>query len=331
MHTFQNFTDKVYRELHNLVQDRAEVYISDVNGDALWQTYLGAFPPGTDPLFKKRTEHDCSVCRSFIRRVGGMLVLSHGNIQTIWDGAAAWDDTYGTVAKALQAKLRASEIQDIFRVGLKETQFGAKVTRSVDERKVVSEWHHFYTVNLPSHLCVGLPDTARGQARTTFQVFERGMVGLSPEAVETVATLIKEKNLYRGEEHQHSVLEFQKLQRAYLALTKGHSRFLWANVHSSAARFKNTVIGTLVQDLSDGVDIDTAVRSFEAKVAPTNYKRTTAIITPMMVKKAMETITELGLEPALERRFANITDVSVEDVLWVNGNVRPQPRSPQNG
>ena len=83
------------------------------------------------------------------------------------------------------------------------------------------------------------------------------------------------------------------------------------------------MIGTLVQDLSEGVDVERAVASFEAKVAPTNYKRTTAVITPAMVKKAMETIEALGLEPALERRFAIIGDISVNDVKWVDGSVKP--------
>ena len=42
----------------------------------------------------------------------------------------------------------------------------------------------------------------------------------------------------------------------------------------------------------------------------------------MMVKKAMATIEELGLESALERRFAVIGDVSVNDVKWVDGSTR---------
>jgi hypothetical protein len=99
--------------------------------------------------------------------------------------------------------------------------------------------------------------------------------------------------------------------------------FIWTHATGPAARFRNTVIGTLVQDISDGVDIERAVAGFEQKVAPTNYKRTTAVITPVMVKKAMETIEALGLEPALERRFARLADISVKDVLWVDGGVRP--------
>ena len=79
----------------------------------------------------------------------------------------------------------------------------------------------------------------------------------------------------------------------------------------------------LVQDLSEGVDVERAVKSSR----PRSRRRTTsgrsAVITPAMVKKAMETIESLGLEPALERRFAVIGDISVNDVKWVDSASKP--------
>ncbi len=48
------------------------VLLADVDGDALFAEYLAAFPPGTNPLFKERTEHDCACCKHFIRRVGAI-------------------------------------------------------------------------------------------------------------------------------------------------------------------------------------------------------------------------------------------------------------------
>ena len=40
----------------------SQVYVTNVDGDALYQYYLSAFPAGTNPIFKKATEHECSVC-----------------------------------------------------------------------------------------------------------------------------------------------------------------------------------------------------------------------------------------------------------------------------
>lgn len=302
-------------------------FTAGVAGDDLYGAYLAAFPEGTNPIFKARTEHDCSCCKGFVRRAGNVVsVNGEGRVLTIWDDAAkSAPAPYAVVAAALRDKVLAAPITDLFRVSKKETSFGAPTTRSQDKATLkVYTWEHFYTGQIPAELRVASPGEVCGAFRTTVQVFERGLVELSPDAVNTVMELISGNNLYRGEEHQRAVVQFRDAQRAYRQLGEAERRtFAWAHAGDPAARFRNTVIGTLVQDLSEGVELEAAVRAFESKVAPQNYKRTTALITPGMIKKAMATIQELGLEPALERRFAVIGDLSVRDVLWVDGSAKP--------
>jgi hypothetical protein len=98
--------------------------------------------------------------------------------------------------------------------------------------------------------------------------------------------------------------------------------FIWENINDKYARFNSTVIATLIQDITDGKDLDYAVRGFEGKVAPTTYKRPTSVISPRMVEDAMKTLRELDLENAIARRFANISDVSVNNVLFVDNSVK---------
>lgn len=328
MTLFSTFARHVAASFKDITK-RDPVFVADLDGDELWSKYLAAYPEGTNPIFKKRTENDCSCCKQFIRRAGCVVAVSNSHglaLRTVWDEAAERaPEHYRVVAATLQEAVRSVGIRDIFCVGKNEPQFGAQITRSLDkETQKATTWEHFHTGEIPTSFRSSLPDTDRGNYRTTVQVFERGLIELSPDAVETVLSLIDGNTLYRGEEHKRAVVEFQKMQRAFLS-EKGANRslFAWTNARSPAARFRNTVIGTLVQDLSEGQDVERAVRSFETKVAPQNYKRTTALITPMMVKKAMETIEKLGLEPALERRFAVISDVSVNDVKWVDGAARP--------
>jgi len=299
-----------------------------VDGDALYTTFLESFPAGTNPVFKKKTEHDCSCCKQFIRRVGAVVAVDdQGAVQTVWDTAVeSAPYPYNAVANRLQAAVLAAEITELYRVSQKEGSFGAAQTRSLDKDSAKAHtWNHLYTGPIPKHLQAALPDSVRGDYRTTVQVFERGLIELAPAAVDTVLALVEANNLYRGEEHKPALVQFQRAQRAFVAKEqRERNAFVWANASGPAARFRNTVIGTLVQDLSEGKDVERAVQSFEAKVAPQNYKRTSAIITPGMVKKAMETIEALGLEPALERRFAVIGDVSVNDVKWVDSATKPR-------
>jgi hypothetical protein len=329
---FPAFTKMVAASFQSLVKtpvSHGGVFVVELDRDTLWNAYLASFPPGSNPLFKKTTEHDCRCCRQFIRRAGNVITINgDGTFRTIWDAASeALHGPYRDVASRLRDVVRAANVCDLYRVGEKETSFGAVQSHSLDkETQQARTWQHFYTEEIPKTLRVASPDQVRGDYRTTVQVFERGLVELAPSAVETVLSLIESNALYRGEEHKAAVLNFMQMHRAFLAL-EGYDLarkiFVWANAGSPAARFRNTVIGTLVQDLSEGQDLEHAVKSFETKVAPQNYKRTTALITPGMVKKAMETIVALDLESALERRFAVIGDISVNDVKWVNGTVKP--------
>jgi hypothetical protein len=296
--------------------------------DSLYEEYIAAFPAGSNPIFRTRGEHDCGSCRHFVRRAGGVVsVAESGARRTVWDRAAEEaPGPYRVVAARLRDALRAAPIGDIFRVGDREGSFGAALTRSLDrETGQAVTWRHLHTGEIPKRLRAAAPDQVRGDYRTTVQVFERGLTELAPDAVDTVLALVDGSALYRGAEHRPALVEFQRVQRAFLS-TADRATFAWVNAGSPAARFRNTVIGTLVQDLSEGRDLEQAVASFETKVAPQNYKRTTALITPGMVKRAMETIGALGLEPALERRFAVIGDVSVTDVKWVDGAARPLMR-----
>lgn len=326
VNNFPAFARLVADSFQRLAQRAPSVFVSAVTGDALYAAYLAAFPEGTDPIFKTRTEHDCSCCKGFIRRVGNIVTVDDGHIRTVWDEAAkSAPAPYNAAAKVLRDLLRSSPVDDLFRVSRNETSFGTRTSRSMDAATgKVYTWEHFYTGDVPSSLRVASPGEVCGAFRTTVEVFERGLKELSPEAVDTVLSLIDSNALYRGAEHRGAVTSFQKAQRAYLVLPEGDRRtFAWEKAQDAAARFRNTVIGTLVQDLSEGADLERAVRSFEAKVAPTNYKRTSALITPGMVKKAMETVAELDLEPALERRFATLADISIRDVLWVDGAAKP--------
>lgn len=314
---FGKLTNKAFQE----IAGREQVFMMDIDPDALYAAYLSAFPEGTDPKYKERTEHDCSCCKQFIRHVGAVISVGPtGKITTVWeDSAEAAVYPYNEVAKVLDSLVRHSKIKDIFCVSTKENSFGSEFTRSQGKDLKAVTWNHFHSGPIPKSLQNALPDKKKGDYRTTVEVFERGLQELKPSAVEQVLELIEENAIYRGDEHKKAVKEFKKAQTQYLQKEgKDREVFVWANAVGPASRLRNTVIGSLLQDISKGDDITEAVKSFEKKVAPDNYKRTKALITPAMIKNAMETIKSLDLESALERRFAKISDISVNDVLWVD-------------
>jgi hypothetical protein len=190
---------------------------------------------------------------------------------------------------------------------------------------VVKEWNHFY-VKIPKQF---VKTADRGVAVNGFvqkrNVMVRGLNEITVDALDTVLELVAQNSLYRGADFIEAVKQFKRLKTLNWDNIPSDLRELhsWQLTYTEApyyALIRNTVVGTLLQDLSEGVDLEDAVRSYESKVAPANYKRPTSLVTPAMVNKAKETLEALGLVDSLQRRHANIHDVNVNDILFFISN-----------
>lgn len=317
--SFERFSQKIHNRFSALSLS-GELFVT-VPGDEVWAAYLAAFPEGTNEIYRERTEHDCSCCRNFIRNLGNVVTVAEGQVWSVWSGHEELEHPYNVVAAALDELVTKAAITGLFRSD--QHQYGAPHSFETLANGDQKKWNHFYGRISADHFSKQVAKDV-GEYATKVQVFQRGLEELKPEALAQVLELIDGKALYRGDEFRALVHEFQTMQNLYLTMDASTKHlFIWQRVCLTfAAGFRNTVIGTLAVDLSDGKELEAAVASFEAKVAPANYKRTTALITPRMVEDAMKTIRELNLEPALERRLARLDDVSVNNVLWVDGSVR---------
>lgn len=292
----------------------------DIDKDELWSTYLASFPAGTNPIYRERTEHDCSCCRQFVRALGDVVAVIDDQIVTLWD-VACEEPAYQAVVDAMSALVKSRPIENIFANSERSVGTDKNFEQITD---AVVTWNHFF-VNIPSqYVCTKLRmGELRSNARGMHDVLFRSLEELSEDAVNTVLELISQNSLYRGEEHKATLERFLKLKREYRTLTNEQIKhtFVWARILSlpaSVSRIRGTAIGTLLIDLSEGMELEQAVRRFESVVAPTNYKRPTALVTPKMIESAKKTLTELGLISALERRYAHIEDLNVNDILFAD-------------
>jgi len=321
---FKEFAKLIDQQFDKLSK-KEKLYRIETDRDTLWSLYLSSFPEGTNPIYKERTEHDCNCCKNFIRDVGNVVALNDdGTIETIWDinteGLSNFDamGSYLKVTDALATYLRTQKIANIF---VHYTSgVGAKVSRQLLPDGSVKNWNHFHAA-IPGKFVktTSIPEIL-GETKSRMQVFERGLVEITDESITIVEDLIKQNSIYRGQEFKEVVSEFKRVKNGFDKINSvlGKNFYLWKNVGNYCAPIRNTVIGTLLTDLSEGFDLDDAVKSFESKVAPTNYKRPTALITKGMIDQAMKTIEELGIEPSLHRRFARAEDLSVNNVLFTD-------------
>lgn len=277
-----------------------------IDRDEIWQVYLDGFD---DPAVKQ--EHTCNCCKSFLRQYGGIVMIAHDKVVSLWDMPRV-DPVYMRAISNLAAYIYARPITDIFLNAFPK----CGTDTNLDRQRGVT-WEHFF-IELPRQ-CVQVDvDTKQGAARDAHHVLKRSLDELTIHATETVLALIGDNALYRGTEHAGLLQSFLSLQKAY-AETAGKDLFCWTHSYGGGAitRIRNTAIGTLLIDLSEEMGLDVAVARYERVVAPTNYKRPSAAVTPKMVEQAKETLLRLELLDSLERRYANETDLDINDVLFV--------------
>ncbi len=328
--TFSYFKTAVQRQFKRLLE-AGPIFTTNIDKDRIWSVYMGAFQPGTNPLYRKQTEHDCSCCRHFLRAAGGIVGIINNEVVSLWDLSYTDLDRYQPVANALAAFAKSFPIQNVFLHP--EAAVGVDRNRGLFGEEVVN-FDHFH-LSLPAEMVVREGPTRGSRLaamQATHDVLLRGLREITPDALTAVQELIAQGSLYRGAEHAYAVGAFCKLKTEFEAVgaeSFAQDLFAWAHTPKTPpaiARIRNTSIGTLLTDLSTGVDLDTAVKSFEKMVAPANYKRPTALVTKGMIEKARAELDVLGLLPSLERRYAVLEDIKIPDVLFADRAARKRMR-----
>lgn len=321
---FKDFVKAIQKNLQQMSKDSSRLFTVNVDTEELYNLYLDSFPAGTNEIYRERREYDCSCCRHFIRDVGNVVSIKNGELHTIWGINPVSDDKYNVVAAALDAYVKQKAVLGVFLK--KEKRIGTPENREMLPTGKINKYEHFF-VDLPE-ICIFKEyygHTLEGdlsQFRDIRNVFKRSLDEISKEAIDTVLELIAQNSLYKGAEWKKQLTEFKNYQKEYGKLTD-EQKELWIWEKSIAAgavigKIRNHSIGTLLVNISEGMDLDLAVRKYEQIVAPVNYKRPKAIFTKKMLEDAKKTITKLGYMDSLQRRFATLDDITVNNILFSN-------------
>ena len=321
MDGFLKFKKALQDHFNEMQKDVTHLFEVDVDKDELWNTYLDSFPAGTNNIFRERREHDCSCCRQFIKNIGAAVTIKDNQVHTIWE-LELNDSTYQPVCDALDAFVKAHKVTDIYTTTFPKmgTDFNFEEINGRSHR-----WDHFF-LELPSKFVNksnSSNEEIKGQFRDTKNVFKRSLDEITMDALDTILELINSNTLYKGEEWKSVLTEFKKYKKEYDKLTSESDKELYAWEKSVTAgiaigRIRNHSIGTLLVNVSEDMDLDTAVKKYEQITAPSNYKRSKPIFTQKMLENAQKKITELGYLDSLPRRYATLDDITINDILFSN-------------
>lgn len=319
---FVKMRDLLIAHFKEMTKDVDHLFEVEVDKDELWNTYLDSFPDGTNEIFRERREHDCSCCRQFIKAIGNAVVIKNNHVETIWNFETN-DSTYQPVLRVLDEFVRSKLVSDIYVSKLNKV--GTLENFEEFEDGQLKKWSHFY-LELPKKF---VDYTSRsegdikGQFRDVRNVFKRSLDEITEDSLLTILELIYSNTLYKGEEWKSILERFLTYKKNYdkLATSLEKENFAWEKSVEAGAvigKIRNHSIGTLLVNVSDGMDLDLAVKKYEQITAPANYKRPKEIFTKKMLDDAKKTIAELGYMESLGRRFANIDDITINNILFSN-------------
>lgn len=319
---FRKFNDLLNQHFKEMAKC-GQLFFVSVDKDEMWNLYLDSFPAGTNNIFRKRREFDCSCCRHFVKTIGNVVAIKNGRVATVWDFNTG-SEVYQPVVDALSAFVKSKEISGLWLCG--EKAVGTLMNYEYDDAgKKVTQWDHFH-VDVPE-FCKKpreystIPE-AQGRFVDKKNVYKRSLDEITMDAVDTVLELISQNSLYRGQEWKGTLIAFKHEKEAYEKVPDD-KKDLWCwervgGLNPTMAGIRNTSIGTLLDNISKGMDLEAAVRAFETIVAPANYKRPKAIFTKKMLEDAKKTVEELGYMKSLSRRFATLDDITINNILFSN-------------
>jgi len=317
---FKQFKKALKANFKEMVKDTDHLYEVEVDKDVMWDLYLDSHTEGTNEVFRERRQADCSACKQFIRNMGNLVVIKNNKVTTIWDFET--NSAYQPVADALAKFIKSHAVTDVW--VNKFSKIGVD-SNLEDYQGQVLTWQHL-NVDIPAKFVTRSSNSEaeiRGGLRDTRNVFLRSLIEISEESLMTVLELIHSNTLYKGAEWKAVLTQFLAHKRVFLSLGTVSERenYAWeqsVKIGGAMGRIRNHSIGTLLVNISEGMELDRAVRAYEVIVAPSNYKRPKAIFTKKMVEEAEKMSLEMGFQDSFGRRFATLNDITVNNILFSN-------------
>lgn len=323
-----------------------KLFRSSITGQQIWNLYLESFE--YDPIFRdpESSEHNCNLCNNFMRRYGNIVAIDENyQIMTIFDVDAP--EEYAPSMKALSTLLRASKIANVFFETFSELnklpyevckptntffQLGMKAnhkryTKEEAKKFGVVKANEIRTFN---HLNLTLPDvfvdkSGKSEAfliseyRDAKEVFQRAMETITLDTFNLVKDLANQGSLLDAQSHLYKIEAMIPMKKAYDMIINKDNWCWVISYKLPFAKFRNELIGTLCSELAEGEELNKAVMSWNKRVDPINYMKTSAPVTEKMKQEAIKDFISLGYqETDLERRCATIDDIKASEILHLN-------------
>lgn len=310
---FDIFSEEINSRINMIIHSGNPIVELDCDG-SLFEIYLDNIPEEYNPIFRTNKFFDGSTDRHFINRIGNIAMITPDyKIVNLWDFESK--TFFENSRRKMFEVMEKCKIKNTFLTSF--DIIGSNPNKDNKDPRIT--WTHYVYKTSSKIKCkkIDIGDQL-GKIKTQHDVFKRTMEECNLEDLESVIELVRDKAIYRASEFLGSLEKWYELKSRYNK--KPSDEFLWYNVIKFGGYicYRNTVIGSLIDDLYNGVDLEKAVKSYESKVAPSNYKRPRALVTSKMVEDARAKLEEVGLLESIYRKAAKITEIPTDKILFTS-------------
>lgn len=286
------------KSIGSRISDLGDVPLFTTDTENLFDTFLSNIPEHS------RQHYNCHACRDFVNRYGGLVVILEGGeaIPAVWNGNAP--ELFRPSVADMEKAIRKAKITGVFLS--KEKTLGTPVT---------GEWTHMHAAN--PRIFVERLHTVHevmAEKKADFILLKQSMNEYPVEAINQALLLLKSDALYRSEKVLGVAEWFKELHEKCSAEKNSRTRdnLVWRAVALAPPGYchlKNTMIGTLLDDIVSGRSLEDVSSRFAAKMHPLQYQRPQAAPSRGSIERAETIVAKLGIEKSLVRRFAQLDEV----------------------
>lgn len=283
--------------------------------ESMVDTYLNAFNELT------RQQYNCNCCKHFLRRYGTAVYIDRtGEIHSIvWDPDSAVG-RFKPIVAALKDAVEKGTVIDVVRALITDSvRYEAMnmMTLGIAE-SCEGMYHHLHADICTKYVKILPPTISMETIKDEFTSAERTFKRWSSDTIDTAYTLAKLGKLAKEDAKDRFNL-FKQMYEDVIntkhELHKYHKICNYAiQYHDFLYGFIGTVDGALLDDISEGYDVNICITRYNNKMDPLNYKRPTAAPTERLVEEAEKLIADLGLKDSLDRRIARFDEI--KRFLW---------------
>ena len=308
---YVHLLDYIRKSFNEAIKNDTPLFLTNVEN--LYDIFLAGLPEDA------RQHYNCHECRRFVNNYGGLVTIDeYGNTHPVmWDFIPP-EFFYSAILDVETAVLNAKVIGVFF---TSERRFGVPKT---------GVWEHM-SVELPlyhrpfmyrGHNKLQTAGQKMAEKKEDYKMLRNAVMKYKRSTVESAVNLLQSNSLYRSEKTlgiAEWFLDIVNMSRTGKEPydSRKFTNILWLKVATAPAGFchiSSSMIGTLLDDIQDGMDFDTVKRRFDEKMNPTKYQRPKAAPTAQNVARAEEIVVKLGIANSLKRRFARLDEIQK---VWV--------------